>query len=313
MKIQSEYIANAVDNIARYYAKEASLGERMCHNFSELASFAAAAAARDVRSRGFFAEGSLSDYLPELPEVGAMTEGTLPAASALLAAKLGASEGAYLADFCARTTVALKQSARLRPHPALFVPQASEAGGGRVSFADSRVLETAFAAFREKDPTLTATYVHSFSDACEDVASGESAYCILPIENSREGIMPSVYTLIGKHEFFITRVCGVESSEIVTKFALLCRGRRAIIDTADKQYVTLRLSGQDASARTRMYAGAQVLGVEAVNSVSVPLGYTEGYAHICTFSGSSEALFALLLFLGTVRVGYTLMGAYEIL
>ena len=79
------------------------------------------------------------------------------------------------------------------------------------------------------------------------------------------------------------------------------------------QFVALRLSGQDASAWSRLYVGAEVLGVETVSSVSVPLGYTDGYAHICTLSGSSEALFALLLFLGTVRVGYTLAGAYEIL
>lgn len=313
MKARSEYIGYAVENIARYYEKETSIGERMSLNLAELSDFVAAAAAKEVRSRGFFADGSLASYLPTMPDIADAAESALPENAPLIRAKLAAAEGAYLADFCQKTTAALRVSAKLKPSPALFAPRATADGSGRVSFAESRVLSTAFAAFRAKDTTLEASYVHSFSDACEDVASGESEYCILPIENSREGVLPTVYGLIGRYELFIARVCGVESAEITTKFALLCRGRRGIIDSVGRQYVALRLSGQDASQWSRLYTGAEVLGVEAVNTVSVPLGYTDGYAHICTFAGSSEALFALLLFLGTVRVGYTLMGAYEIL
>lgn len=313
MKAKSEYIGNAVENIARYYEKEASLGERMCLNFSELSSFVAAAAAKEVRTRSTFSEESIAAYLPAFPSAADAGTDALEEDKRLIRAKLGAAEGAYLADFCARTAAALRQTAKLRPHPALFAPPALPEGGGRVSFAQSHVLSTAFATFCAKDATLEAAYVQSFADACEDVAAGESGYCILPIENSREGVLPGVYGLIGRHELFITRVCGVESSEITTKFALLCRGRRAIIDSVGRQYIALRLTGQDAAAWSRLYTGAEVLGVETVNTVSVPLGYTDGYAHICTFAGSSEALFALLLFLGTIRVGYTLMGAYEIL
>lgn len=312
MKPKNEYIAHAAENIARYYAKEISLGERMCYNFSELSAFVAAAAAKDIRSRGFFAEGSLAAYLPPMPDPKEFCAEVLPENTPLLHAKLTAAEAAYLADFCQKTTAALCTVSRLKPAPILFAASAGGEGEGRVSFAGSSMLSTAFSAFRAVDNRLVANYVHSFTDACEDVASGESEYCILPLENSREGVLATVYGLIGRYELFVLRVCTVESLEITTKYALLCRGKRDIINYTGKQYVALRLSGQDVSAWSRLYTGAEVLGVETVSTVSVPLGYTEGYAHICTLSGSGEALFALLLFLGTVRVGYTLMGAYEI-
>lgn len=313
MKARGEHIAHAAENIARYYAREVSLGERASHNFEELSAYVALAAARELRARGFFAEGSLGTYLPSMPDPKAYLSDVLPENLPLLQAKLGATEGAYLADFCRRTTEALAVSARLKPSPMLFAPPADGAGEGRVSFAGSNMLSAAFSAFRDADSHLVASFVHSFTDACEDVAAGESEYCILPIESSREGILATVYSLIGRYELFIARVCSVESLETTTKFALLCRGRRDIMSCNGTQFVALRLSGQDASAWSRLYVGAEVLGVETVSTVSVPLGYTDGYAHICTLSGSSEALFALLLFLGTVRVGYTLAGAYEIL
>lgn len=313
MRARSEYVKNAADNILRYYAKEASVGERMSANFGELASFVAAAAARDVRARGFFGgEVPFSDWMPTVSAETA-AEGILPENEALISAKLAADEGAYLADFCRKITAALRAAAKLRPSPALFAERGGIKNGGKVSFAESRVLATAFAAFQKKDNDLMPSYVHSFADACEEVAAELSDYCILPIENSREGALLTVYGLIERYELFIARVCSIEIDGIITKYALLCRGFRDIIEHDGPQYVALRLSGHDRLLWPRLYTGACVLGAEIVKTVSIPLSYTDGYAHICTFAGSGEALFALLLFLATVRVDYTPMGAYEII
>lgn len=313
MKARNEYVKNAADNILRYYAKEASVGERVSANFSELASFVASAAAKDVRSHGFFGgEMPFADYMPTVSTEDA-AKNILPENAALVHAKLAADEGAYLADFCRKTTAALRVAAKLRPSPALFAEHGKAKNGGRVSFAESRVLATAFAAFQKKDNSLVPSYVRSFADACEDVASELSDFCILPIENSREGALLTVYGLIERYELFIARVCSLETDGIITKYALLCRGFRDIMDAEGQQYVALRLSGHDNLLWPRLYTGACVLGAEIVKTVSIPLGYTDGYAHICTFAGNAESLFALLLFLATVRVDYTPMGAYEII
>ncbi len=313
MRARSEYVNNAVDNIVRYYAKESSIGERMSANFHELAAFVAGAAAKEVRAHGFpRGENPFSDLLPTISAETA-AKGVLPENEALIAAKLAADEGAYLADFCGKTTAALRAAVKLHPSPMLFAERDALKNGGRVSFAESRVLSAAFAAFQKRDSDLTPTYVRSFADACEDVAAELSDYCILPIENSREGALLTVYGLIERYELFIARVCNLEIDGIITKYALLCRGFRDIIEQNGPRYVALRLSGHDNLLWPRLYTCVCVLGAEMVKTVSIPLGYTDGYAHICTFSGSSETLFALLLFLATVRVDYTPMGAYEII
>ena len=131
MRARSEYIKNAADNILRYYEKEASVGERMSANFSELAAFVAAATARDIRTRGSFGgDIPFADYMPTVSTESA-AEAVLPENAALIGAKLAADEGAYLADFCRKTTAALRTAAKLRPSPALFAERESRCGNSR--------------------------------------------------------------------------------------------------------------------------------------------------------------------------------------
>ena len=56
-----------------------------------------------------------------------------------------------------------------------------------------------------------------------------------------------------------------------------------------------------------------VTGASLVRVTSQPLAYTDGYAQICTFSGTREALFSWLLLLEIVKADYTLLGVYETL
>ncbi|MBQ4557070.1 MAG: hypothetical protein IJA60_05440 [Clostridia bacterium] len=282
----------------------------MSLNISEAASFVATAAAKDARSKGFFtSDMPLDPYLPNIMANGVL-DGVLEENRALCTVKLAAESAAYLADFCGKVTSALKSTARLKPTPALFAEHSDIKLGGKVAFAEANVLANAFAVFKKKDQRLSASYVRSFTDACEDVAADNCDYCILPIENSREGALLTVYRLIERYELFIARVCSVESDELSTKFALLCHGFHGIIENTGKQYIDLRLSGRDRELWSRINVGADVLGVEMIKTVSVPFVYTDGYAHICTFYGSGEELFAFLLFLSTMRADYTLIGVY---
>ena len=89
MKARGEHIAHAAENLARYYAREVSLGERASHNFEELSAYVALAAAKEFRSRGFFADGSLGAYLPVMPDPLEYLSDVLPENLPLLQAKLG--------------------------------------------------------------------------------------------------------------------------------------------------------------------------------------------------------------------------------
>ncbi len=313
MKLHFENIKNVVDNFTRYYTTEASLAERMSANLSELASFVAVAAAKDVKNKSFFTEDTpFEPYMPNISPASEYTSDVLCENLALAKAKLAADESAYIADFCDKITKELKTKAKIKPSPALLVGgDMSKTASGTVAFAESRILVSAFAKFQKKNPTLTPTHVQSFNDACEDVSAGLCDYCILPIENSREGTLLTVFGLIERHELFISRVCSVENNDITTKFALLCRNFRGIIDSTIMQSIVLRISLFDQSLWSGIYTGANVLGVKFIKSASVPLSYSDGYAHICTFSATGETLFAFLLFLSAIRTDYTIIGLYD--
>ena len=314
MRLKYEQIKGVTDNIARYLEKECSLSERMSLNTSELAAFVVSAAAKDVKKSGFFTEDApLETFMPPVRSDESLLCNVLEENKQLSEAKLSADRAAFLADFCKKVAAELKSAAKLKVTPALFADKDGEKiRGGRVAFSESRVLSSAFEEFRKSDGMLTASYVRSFSDACEDVYSGESEWCILPIENSRDGALLSVYNLIERYELCISRVCGVNYDETTTKFALLCATVHGIIEMHGKQNIVLRMPIRKSELWSQIYTGAAVLGAELVKAVAVPLGYTDGYAHICTFHADGESLFAFLLFLSTIRADFTLMGAYEV-
>ena len=171
----------------------------------------------------------------------------------------------------------------------------------------------AFEKFAKRANGLTATYVSSFTDACEDTAADLSQFCILPIENNAEGILTSISSLIGRYELFIAGVCEITRDGHSTKFALLCPDACDIIIGKGRVSITLRLYGDGDYLMSNVYLGASFFGVTAGGSVSVPLGYTDGYASVCTFSGAPDTLFAFLLYLGVMKIGYTLVGAYNVI
>lgn len=313
MRLKFEQIKSVTDNISRYLEKECSVAERVSLNSSELAAFVASAAARDVKKSGFFTEDMpLEMYMPPMKSTASMLENVLDENRLLASAKLAADESAFLADFCAKVTSRFKTMTHLKTSPSLFADTGEKAThGGRVAFSESKVFLSAFNEFKKRDPMLTPSSVRSFSDACEDVSSGACEWCILPIENSRDGALLTVYNLIERYELCISRVSSVKSEEITTKFALLCSGVHGIIEVHGNQNVVLRMPIRDSLTWSRIYTGAAVLDIRLVKTVAVPLGYTDGYAHICTFAADGERLFAFLLFLSTIRADYTLMGAYE--
>lgn len=312
MKLTAEQTKRIVANIERYLEKEVSVSERMSANNSELAAFVSSSVAKDVRTKSFFAEDMpLEEYLPALSSSSDALINALDENLTLAKSKLCVDNSAYVADFCGKITERLKVDARLKPSPALFSENVAKIRGGKVAFADSQLLALAFSKFQKKDAELTPSHVRSFTDACEDVESGICDYCILPIENNREGILLTVYNLIDRYDLYVAKVCSVENSDLTTKFALLYPRIHGIIETFGKQFVDLRFSTHSQKLFAEILTGASVLDISLIKTVATPLGYADGYTHICTFSGNNESLFSFLLFLKTIRADYTLIGAYE--
>ncbi len=311
-----EFLKNALNNIERYYYDEASVCERVSANICEAAKITASRMARALRGKKFF---SIEDFREELlaaPFAAAsFPELVIEENRTLAQAKLSSDEGAYLAEFCSKLTGFLHTAAKFRPSPALFLDRSGDcSGNGCVSFVSGELFSGVFSLFSKKLPELKAMPAGSFSDACEAVGSGEAEYCILPLENNCEGTLLTFLSMIERYELLIARVAQLSSAEgTSTRYALLCQDFRGIIDSAGRQYVAVRLSGFDETLLPKLFAAIPVLGVQLIKTVSVPLLYTDGYAHICTFGGSESALFSLLLFLNLIRADYTLKGIYELI
>ena len=148
------------------------------------------------------------------------------------------------------------------------------------------------------------------ADAADAVVGGDCAYCMLPLENSRDGFLSTTLRMMTESGLFVTRVCAcTDESGVVTRFALLCREGDALPDDGDVQ-LALRLSLSDAAALPTLFTAMAALGVTLVRTASQPLGYTDGYAQLCTFGGTREALFAWLLLLALAGQNCMLLGVY---
>lgn len=311
---KSESLSVIKKNIARCFGDDLSACERMSAVLDEAVRLAAPGTVRELREKRFSAEELRREFPVCLPTAPASLLDETPEENlALATAKVAAAEGAYLAAYCTRIAAQLK-AAKLRVGPSLFLPQGGRKAGGDVAMLETEAFRRAFALLSGRQPDMTPRAVRSFADACDAVCEGDCVYCILPLENSRDGLLSATLRIIVDNDLFISRVCEIaDESGVATRFALLCRDTGAAPPQSGAQQITIRLAQHGPSAMPRLFTGLAVTGASLVRVTSQPLAYTDGYAQICTFSGTREALFSWLLLLEIVKADYTLLGVYETL
>ena len=110
------------------------------------------------------------------------------------------------------------------PPPAAKPSPLTAAARGRIAYMPTAFADKAYLrlAAHVKNPRAAATA--GFVDACEEVHSGLCEYCILPLENTRNGKLTAFTRLILRYRLRITAVCDLENAAAegqVTRFALL--------------------------------------------------------------------------------------------
>ena len=83
----------------------------------------------------------------------------------------------------------------------------------RIAFTKNEINEIAFEIFSGRINNAKAVPTRSLEDACESVNSGESEFCILPIENMGSGKLLGFYSMLDRYELKICDICDVESDE----------------------------------------------------------------------------------------------------
>lgn len=95
----------------------------------------------------------------------------------------------------------------------------------RIAYQSNSYADAAYLRFSSLLNNPRMHYTNNFPAACEAVFDGRCEFCILPLENSSEGILNSFLRLIDRFSLCICATCDITSADHSrsTKFALLRR------------------------------------------------------------------------------------------
>lgn len=153
----------------------------------------------------------------------------------------------------------------------------------------------------------------SFSELCDDISTGVSDGCMIPIENTSDGKLMSFYSIIDRLELKILRTCDVESSDgdKATRYALLAR-RACLPCTGDAHYLEFSFSVTDGAVLGSILRAAEAMSLNIYRIDSIGQRYDEAFStHYLVLHGGSDDLLCFLLYLALELPGYTLIGLYD--
>ena len=181
---------------------------------------------------------------------------------------------------------------------------------GKVAYTKNKFTLTAFDKFVSILPDAKTLYTDSFAIACEAVYDGLSEFCILPIENTKDGSLFAFYSLIAKYELRIVATT-VVADEDGNESTLALLSREWTVSELPKNLRSYRLDinveGADISL---VLALASAFGISPMRMDSLS---SKDSFHI-RFSpekASSDELGAFLLCLSAAFPSFSPLGLYK--
>ena len=161
----------------------------------------------------------------------------------------------------------------------------------------------------------TVPQVHacrSFSELSDDISSGISDSCVIPIENTSDGKLMSFYSIIDRLELKIIRTCDIESSDgsQATRYALLARNP-SCPKSGGEYYLELSMT-TDGHSLSDLLSAASRMNLCISRIDSVPQRYDESILiHYPVLRGQCEDLLCFMLYIELERSDCTLLGMYN--
>ncbi len=184
----------------------------------------------------------------------------------------------------------------------------------RVVYPKSGYADSAYLCFSAFLREPHASYTHSFISACEEVYNGLCDYCILPLENSTDGMLIGFLKLIVRYELKIAATCAVTShgEGKITRFALLRRTILPIEDIHGSDYIfSLMLPYERSFELSELLDAAAFFGLRLLSVSFLPSEKSEeGRLSYISFCVEGEKLNAFLLYLSMEVPHYTPIGLY---
>ena len=224
-------------------------------------------------------------------------------------------------QLCRELIFALAEMEGVYPDPYIFFEVADSLDPdalGRVSYVQNAYTETTYTAAASRIKNLSSSYVHSYELSCDEVYSGRSEFCILPIENTVDGKLFSFYALIDKYDLKIPLVFNVTGSDdnTVTRFALC---RRSLLNhispttqKPDYTFLEIRILPGNTLSLNDIMTAAAALGLVLRRVDSLPLSYTDSdFTYSLIFCTDKADLVCFLAFLSIWAPYYIPIGYYK--
>lgn len=198
----------------------------------------------------------------------------------------------------------------------LGAPEAhNDCASHNIAYVKNHFTDSAYLAF-SKGLSCSCSFFNSFDSACQDVLSGESEFCILPIETSHDGKLFSFYAMIDRYELKIlsTHTVKHQDASKFTKFALLGRsiGLPQNIDPVG-QKLELRIAQppDKTSPIHEILLAAEHCNIKLFRIDSLPLSYNESMlSYYAVFDIQESELKAFITYLAIEHPQCYAMGIY---
>ena len=195
----------------------------------------------------------------------------------------------------------------------VFFGNAREETEGTTAYVRNYYTDRAFRRFSDLIPDLKVKYESDVKSACEDVYNGDTDYCILPLENAREGVLSGFRRMIETYDLKIILCCSVETEkEQAGVFGLI--GRNASLpDTETDAQTCLRITVSPESSEnlTDLLCVAEEFHLETESIMTVPDENTKRFDLVFSLQNANLPAFLVYLVLYVPR--WNLLGIYSLL
>jgi prephenate dehydratase len=192
----------------------------------------------------------------------------------------------------------------------------SENAKNRVIYQKSSYTDSAYLRFASLLKSCRAAYAQNVTSVCHDVYNGVSEYCILPIENSTEGLLNSFAALIVRYELKIIAVCDISSTDgsKTTRFALLRKQLSPLlIDQEKPHFLEFSVALQESPSVSDLLSAAQLCGLK-VNRIHTTTSQEQDTAlslH-AVFTATQEQTAIYMLYLSMEAPQFVPIGFYQL-
>jgi len=206
-----------------------------------------------------------------------------------------------------------------RELPDFFFPEAEtvpENQRGRVIYQRSAYADTAYRHFSDRIDGAYALYTHNLTAVCEEVVRGNCEYCILPLGNSAEGMMPGVAKLIDQYALRTVASCDVptEDGKKSTRFVLLRRNLLPLVSPMqDDTALELVIPFSDSPSVAELLLAAECYGLRPLHLDSGfrNLDGTSVFSIHFVFTVAQGDLCSYLLYLAMQAPDFEIRGIFR--